>query len=136
MIGAKDVVLQSILDNMPVLFYRIDADDYLIDTAGSGFSALELDPQNLSGSHLSDVFEPISQKLKSIRLLGRYFCETSHQVASKRVWLFHYLFKDHGKHCAARFNRQFVELSEIESARMGEFKRLSVKAPIAPRDYT
>ena len=94
MIGAKDVILQSILDNMPVLFYRIDSDDYLIDTGGSGFSTLALDPQNLSGSHLSDVFEPIFQKLKSIRLLGRYFCETSHQVANKRVWLFHYLFND------------------------------------------
>jgi len=94
MIGAQDIVLQSILDNMPVLFYRIGLDNCLIDTGGSGFSALELDPQQLSGSNLSDVFEPISLKLKSIRLLGRYFCETSHEVANKKVWLFHYLFND------------------------------------------
>jgi hypothetical protein len=46
-----------------------------------------------------------------------------------------YLFKDHSKHCAARFNRQFVALSEIGSFRMGEFTGLSAKAPIAPRDF-
>jgi hypothetical protein len=44
-------------------------------------------------------------------------------------------FKDHGKPCAARLGRQFVELSEEEIVRMGEFTRLSAKAPVAQRDY-
>jgi hypothetical protein len=47
----------------------------------------------------------------------------------------HYLFKEHGKHCAARFDRQFVELSEIVIVRMDEFTRLSAKALVALRGF-
>jgi hypothetical protein len=44
---------------------------------------------------------------------------------------------DHfSKHYAAWRDRQFVEHSEMESVRMGEFTKLSEKAPIALRDCT
>jgi hypothetical protein len=40
-----------------------------------------------------------------------------------------------GKHCAARLSHQFVELSETEGVRKGEFTSLNEKAPVVLSDY-
>ncbi len=39
------------------------------------------------------------------------------------------------KQCAERLDRRFVELSEIENVKVGEFTRLSESLRIALRDY-
>lgn len=88
----NELSIHALLTNMPVIYYRIDENETILEMVGAALSRLEMYGENHFAMKAKDVFSTLAGKYEAIVRHGRYFFESHHETAKGDVWFFHYVF--------------------------------------------
>ena len=87
-----EISIRSLLKKMPVIYYRVDNDEVILEIVGAALSKLDLNINDKNSLRVTDVFQEFKGKYDTIIKHGRYFFESQHLTKQGEIWFFHYVF--------------------------------------------
>jgi len=85
-----EISIRSLLKKMPVVYYRIDKNEVILEIIGAALEKLDLNDK--APMRATDVFKEFKGKYDTTVKHGRYFFESQHLTKQGEVWFFHYVF--------------------------------------------
>lgn len=93
-LAQRNQMLHGILDNMPVIAYRLQPDGILKEAMGSGLTPLELQDSQLIGQSSDKLFSGLGDEIKKVIESGEKSF-ISHNPENGKEWYYeHYIFPD------------------------------------------